>query len=96
MDQPKFKVGDTVQLRNLPHSEFRIQNFGWNPSMNNYIGKTLTIVDVQKRHNNRRDRNGRAENVWMYWVSENSWAYEEYVLELYISDKFSNEQLIWI
>ena len=49
MNQPKFKVGDTVRLRNLPHSEFRIQNFGWNPTMNDYIGKTLTIVDVQKK-----------------------------------------------
>ena len=92
MDQPKFKVGDTVRLRNLPHSEFENQNYGWNPSMDHYIRKTLTIVDVQRRTNGRRHSNGRAENVWMYWVNENSWAYEEYVLELYIS----NKQLIWI
>lgn len=92
MNQPKFKVGDTVRLRNLPHSEFKTQNYGWNPKMDKYIGKTLTIVDIQQRTNTRQTRNGRAGNVWMYWVKENTWAYEEYVLEQYIS----NKQLIWI
>ena len=92
MDQPKFKIGDTVQLRNLPYSEFKTQNYGWNPGMDKYIGKTLTIIDIQQRTNTRQARNGRAGNVWMYWVKENTLAYEEYVLEPHIS----NKQLIWI
>lgn len=92
MEKPKFKKGDTVQLRNLLHSEFETQNFGWNPSMNRYIGRTLTIVDIQQRTNEKRHLNGRSETVWMYWVRENSWAYEEHVLEPHIS----NKQLVWI
>lgn len=95
MNQPKFKVGDKVQLRNLPHSQFETQNFGWNPSMNKYIGKKLTIVDIQQRTNERRHLNNRAENVWMYWVKENTWAYEEYVLTS-SSSGIENDQLVWI
>lgn len=92
MDQPKFKIGDTVRIKDLPESELYKQSHGWNKDMNNYIGKTLTISNLKHRSNTKPELNGRGEYVWVYSVRENNWIYEEYVLSPHIN----NDQLVWI
>lgn len=90
--QPKFKRGDTVRVKELPHSELNIQSHDWNPLMDSCIGKTLTIDNVTYGNNTNARHNGRERTVWLYKVRENSWTFEEYVLEPYTD----NYQLVWI
>ena len=73
--QPKFKRGDKVRIKDLPHSELENQSHGWNHLMDEYIG--------------------RNEYVWIYFVRETGWSFEEHVLEPHI-DKINNHQLVWI
>lgn len=95
MDKPqqKFKIGDTVRIKNLPYSELCKQSHGWNLNMSDYIGKTLTIASAEYRRNTNQNINGRNKYVWLYTLRENSWVYEEYVLT---SSGIENNQLVWI
>lgn len=92
--QAKFKIGDTVRIKNLPYSELCKQSHGWNVEMNNYIRKPLTITNPEYRRNTNSNVNGRDKYVWLYTVRENSWVYEEYVLTS--SSSIENNQLVWI
>nr|DAV82088.1 MAG TPA: hypothetical protein [Caudoviricetes sp.] len=93
--QPKFNRGDKVHIKNLPHSELETQSHGWNHLMDGYIGRTLTIKDPSYRCNTNIEQNGRNEQVWIYFVRETGWSFEEHVLEPHI-DKINNHQLVWI
>lgn len=96
MDKPqaKFKIGETVRIKDLPHSELFKQSHGWNSNMSDYIGKPLTIANAKYRRNTNQNVNGRDKYVWLYLVRENSWVFEEYVLTS--SSSIENNQLIWI
>lgn len=96
MDKPqaKFKIGDTVRIKNLPYSELYKQSHGWNSNMNDYIGKTLTIASAKYNRNTNQNINDRDKYVWLYTLRENSWVYEEYVLTS--SSSIENNQLNWI
>lgn len=96
MDKPqaKFKIGDTVRIKDLPYSELCKQSHSWNPDMNDYIGKTLTIASAEYARNTNQNINDRDKYVWLYTLRENSWVYEEYVLTS--SSSIENNQLIWI
>ena len=93
--QPKFKPGDTVRIKDLPDFELRAQSHGWLTEMDQYIGQTLTIKDLSYRCNTNIEQNGRNEQVWIYFVRETGWSFEEHVLEPHI-DKINNHQLVWI
>ena len=97
MDKPqaKFKIGDTVRIKNLPYSELYKQSHGWNSNMNDYIGKTLTIASAKYNRNTNQNINDRDKYVWLYTLRENSWVYEEYVLTS-SSSGIENNQLVWI
>ena len=90
MDKPqaKFKIGDTVRIKDLP------QSHGWNSNMSDYIGKPLTIANAEYRRNTNQNVNGRDKYVWLYLVRENSWVFEEYILTS--SSYIENNQLVWI
>lgn len=92
--QAKFKIGDTVRIKNLPYSELCKQSHGWNSNMSDYIGKTLTIASAKYNRNTNQNINDRDKYVWLYTLRENSWVYEEYVLTS--SSSIENNQLIWI
>ena len=96
MDKPqaKFKIGDTVRIKDLPYSELFKQSHGWNSNMSDYIGETLTITSTEYRRNTNQNINGRDKYVWLYLVRENSWVFEEYILTS--SSSIENNQLVWI
>lgn len=92
--QPKFKIGDSVRIKDLPYSELCKQSHGWNSKMNNYIRKPLTIASANYSRNTNQNHNGRDRYVWLYTMRENSWVFEEYVLTS--SSIIENNQFIWI
>ena len=97
MDKPqqKFKIGDTVHIKDLPYYELCQQSHSWNPDMSNYIGKPLTITSAEYLRNTKQNINGRDEYVWLYTVRGNCWIFEEYVLTS-SSSGIENDQLVWI
>ena len=92
--QPKFKIGDTVRIKDLPYSELCKQSHGWNSKMSTYIGKPLTINNSEYRRNTNQSHNGRDRYVWLYTMHESPWVFEEYVLTS--NSIIENNQLVWI
>lgn len=78
--QPKFDIGDIVLILDLTDEQKRNYEPSWVRGMNEYINQQAVILDKTEVRNQYRYKINLDSG---FKVRENSWTFEEYVLEPY-------------